>query len=245
MTTTLPQRPAPPDTPPPAHPRPPQGAADAPHLVPRRRALEPAVPAADDLRVLLLLVVADRAVGDHEPPEDEPDRLGVGGLRQLRRGAHRSRTRPRRDQHHLLRAARAAVRLPAAAVHGGADERGAPRQGALLGPRLPARSSSRRSSRCCCGSSSTAPTRTASSTPCSAGSASRRSRGSSRRCRRCRRSCSRRRGRRPAGRSSSTSPRCSRVPPELYDAAEVDGAASGARSGTSRCRSCAASSSSC
>ena len=35
------------------------------------------------------------------------------------------------------------------------------------------------------------------------------------------------------------------VPAELYDAAEVDGAsASGARSGTSRCRSCAASCSS-
>ena len=42
--------------------------------------------------------------------------------------------------------------------------------------------------------------------------------------RRCRRSCSRRPGPRPAARSSSTSPRCLSVPPELYDAAEVDGA---------------------
>src|SRR5689334_18696621 len=57
-----------------------EGASHPAHLVPRWGPEEPAVPAADDLRVLLLLVVADRAVGRHELPEDEPDRLALGGL---------------------------------------------------------------------------------------------------------------------------------------------------------------------
>ena len=120
----------------------------------------------------------------------------------------RSAARHGDREHPLLRAARAALRVPAADLRGGAHERGATRQGVLLRARLPARRGPagrggaavegllrRRARRAC-------------STRSSAGSASRRSRGCSRRRPRCRRSCSRRRGRPPAARSSSTSPRC-------------------------------------
>ncbi len=104
--------------------------ADPAHVGPRRRAVDARLPRADALRVLRLQLVADRAVGDHEPAEDQPASTSDWvGLRQLRARAQRPAARHGDPQHPLLRAARAALRVPAADLHGRAHERGAAGKG--------------------------------------------------------------------------------------------------------------------
>ena len=171
-----------------------------------------------------LQLVADRAVVRDELPEDEPDHLDLGRLRQLRQRAERPAARDRGAQHPLLRGARTRLRVPAAAAARRADERGAPRQGRLQRTRLPP-------------GRDPAGRRRAAVEVLLRRQPDRRLQHDPRLGRhpaaaldpagvdaRCRPWCSRRPGRRPADRSSSTSLRCSSVPPELYDAAEVDGA---------------------
>ena len=135
-----------------------------------------------------------------------------------------TRCRHRGPEHRLVRAAGAGLRLPDPARARRAHERGPPRQGPLQRAGLPAgrRPAGRR------GAAVEVllrrqPDGRVQHDP-RLGRASGRSRGSRTRRPRCRRSCSRRPGRRAGGTVIIYLAALLSVPPELYDAAEVDGA---------------------
>ena len=170
---------------------------------------------------------------------DAPTWVGLDNFRAV---IERPAAPDRGQEHGVLRAARAALRLSDPARRGRADERAAARRAGFYSALayLPVvHPAGRRGAALEDVLRRRAPP--ACSTPCSAGSASAPTPGCSRRRRRCRRSCSRRPGRTPAAtiiiylaaltqreRPSSTRPRRSTA------------RRSGGRSGTSRCRSCAA-----